>query len=133
MAADGLALPFAADSFDALLHAFLMRNIADIPQGFAEQWRVLKPGGRVVCLEIVGPEAAWVRRAYHLFFERLVPWLGERVSGDADAYRYLPASVLRFPPPSTLSELMRKAGFVHVHFERVMFGSIAIHVGEKPR
>ncbi|MBA3532597.1 MAG: ubiquinone/menaquinone biosynthesis methyltransferase [Ardenticatenales bacterium] len=131
--ADALALPFHNMQFDALLHAFLMRNIADIASGFREQWRVLKPGGRVVCLEIVGPEASLIRSVYHLFFETIVPRVGALISGDAQAYSYLPQSVLRFPAPDTLSQMMREAGFAQVRYERVMLGTIAIHVGEKPR
>lgn len=130
-AADALALPFESNRFDALLHAFLMRNIEEIDAGFREQWRVLKPGGRVVCLEIVGPEGPLVRAGYHLFFETLVPRLGRLLSGDMEAYDYLPQSVLRFPPPEALSERMRAAGFERVWYERVMLGSIAIHVGQK--
>ncbi|HEX8683359.1 MAG TPA: ubiquinone/menaquinone biosynthesis methyltransferase, partial [Ardenticatenaceae bacterium] len=129
--ADALSLPFEDNEFDAVLHAFLMRNIADIAAGFREQWRVLKPGGRVVCLEIVGPQSPAIRAGYRLFFETLVPRLGALVSGDPDAYTYLPQSVLRFPPPAELSRLMREAGFREVRYERVMLGSIAIHSGEK--
>lgn len=129
--ADALALPFPDQSFDAVLHAFLMRNIASIEAGFHEQWRVLKPGGRVVCLEIVGPDSPLFRTVYGLFFETLVPQVGRLLSGDAEAYSYLPQSVLRFPPPDSLSDLMRAAGFRQVRYERVMLGSIAIHVGEK--
>ncbi|MCB0076656.1 MAG: ubiquinone/menaquinone biosynthesis methyltransferase [Anaerolineales bacterium] len=131
MAADGLALPFADQSFDAVLHAFLMRNIADIRAGFREQWRVLKPGGTVVCLEIVGPAAGWTRTLYHLFFERIVPQLGKVVSGDRMAYSYLPQSVLRFPDPERLSRLMADEGFIDVRYERLMLGSIAIHSARK--
>jgi demethylmenaquinone methyltransferase / 2-methoxy-6-polyprenyl-1,4-benzoquinol methylase len=129
--ADALALPFGDEQFDAVLHAFLMRNIADIPAGFREQWRALKPGGRVVCLEIVGPQSPLVRAAYRGFFETLVPQLGKLISGDADAYTYLPQSVLRFPSPEELARIMREVGFRNVRYERVMLGSIAIHTGEK--
>ena len=129
--ADALALPFPADTFDALLHAFLMRNIADIAGGFREQWRVLRPGGRVVCLEIVGPPPGIGWLAYRLFFETLVPRVGALLSAG-DAYQYLPQSVLRFPDPATLSQQMRQAGFVGVRYERVMLGAIAIHSAEKP-
>ncbi len=132
VAADALALPHADARFDVVLHAFLMRNIEDIPAGFREQWRVLKPGGRVVCLEIVGPSSAPIRAAYRLFFEQFVPRLGARLSGQTDAYHYLPQSVLRFPPPETLSQIMRDAGFQRIRHERAMFGSIAIHVAQKP-
>jgi demethylmenaquinone methyltransferase / 2-methoxy-6-polyprenyl-1,4-benzoquinol methylase len=130
--ADALALPFRDKQFDAVLHAFLMRNIEDIPAGFSEQWRVLKRGGTLVCLEIVGPSSPAIRALYHLFFEGVVPRLGALVSGDPDAYTYLPTSVLRFPPPGELSRLMEAAGFVQVRYERVMLGAIAIHVASKP-
>ncbi len=130
--ADALALPFAAETFDAVLHAFLMRNIESIPAGFAEQWRVLKPGGRMVGLEIIGPQAPLVRQAYRLFFEELVPQVGAWIAGDSEAYRYLPQSVRRFPPPDTVSLLLREAGFREVRYEYAMLGSIAIHVACKP-
>lgn len=129
-AADALAMPFPNEQFDAVLHAFLMRNIADIPGGFREQWRMLKPGGRVVCLEIVGPPAGVGRMVYSLFFETVVPKLGALLSAS-DAYQYLPQSVLRFPAPSELSQMMREAGFVAVRYERVMLGSVAIHTAQK--
>lgn len=129
--ADALAIPFGDEYFDAVLHAFLMRNISDIRRGFEEQYRVLKPGGRVVCLEIVGPASSWIRTVYHLFFETIVPQLGKLVSGDAEAYTYLPQSVLRFPPPNTLSQIMSSVGFREVRYERVMLGAVAIHVGIK--
>ena len=131
--ADALTLPFQEDQFDSVLHAFLMRNISDISAGFEEQWRVLKPGGRLVCLEIVGPSSPLIRKGYQLFFERLVPKLGQLISGDAEAYTYLPQSVLHFPAPKLLSQLMRESGFVNVYYEPVMLGSIAIHIGEKPK
>ena len=132
VAADGLALPFPDGRFDAVLHAFLMRNIADIERGFREQWRVLAPGGRIVCLEIVGPPGGWMRRVYHLFFERLVPHVGALLSPDSLAYTYLPQSVARFPDPGALSRLMAQVGFVDVAHERVMLGSVAIHHARKP-
>ncbi len=130
--ADALTLPFEKDKFDSVLHAFLMRNISDIPTGFKEQWRVLKPGGRLICLEIVGPSSPLIRKGYQLFFEQLVPKLGKLISGDAEAYTYLPQSVLRFPAPKLLSQLMRESGFVNVYYEPVMLGSIAIHIAVKP-
>lgn len=130
--ADALTLPFNDQTFDAVLHAFLMRNIADIERGFTEQYRVLKPGGRVVCLEITGPASPLIKAAYRLFFETLVPQVGKLISGDAEAYSYLPQSVLRFPDATTLSQIMQRAGFSRVRYESVMLGSIAIHVGERP-
>lgn len=131
-AADALTLPFRDDSFDAVLHAFLMRNITDIERGFAEQFRVLKSGRRLVCLEITSPESSIFRRLFQFGFGAVAPRLGQLVTGHRDAYTYLPQSVLRFPSPDRLAETMERVGFRQVSYRRVMLGTVAIHVAVKP-
>ena len=130
-AADALRLPFPDDTFDAVLSAFLMRNVTDLHKGFAEQRRVVRPGGRVVCLEITMPEQPAFRRLFAWYFGRLVPWLGGLVAGAPDAYTYLPESVRRFPSPPTLLRLMLAVGFRHVEYRQFALGTIAVHVGTK--
>lgn len=131
-AADALVLPFPDNSFDAVLHAFLMRNVTDIERGFAEQYRVLKAGRKVICLEATMPGFPPFRRLFQFGFGWLIPRLGGFVTGQREAYTYLPESILRFPSPEQLAELLRRTGFCDVRYRRVMLGTVAIHIGLKP-
>ncbi len=131
-AADTLALPFADNTFDAVTSGFLMRNVIDVPRAFAEQWRVTRSGGRVVVLESSPPKDNWLRPFIRFHLNVIIPALGRLVAGDADAYRYLPDSTQAFQEPESLAALMRQAGFVDVHYQLFMFGTIAIHSGQKP-
>nr|WP_290668752.1 bifunctional demethylmenaquinone methyltransferase/2-methoxy-6-polyprenyl-1,4-benzoquinol methylase UbiE [Ardenticatena sp.] len=132
VAADALQMPFPDNTFDTVLSAFLMRNVEDVHRGFAEQYRVLKPGGRVVCLEITMPQTPGFRQAFEWYFGRLVPIIGGLIAGAPDAYTYLPESVRRFPQPDMLAKMLRAIGFQQVDYRRLMLGTIAIHVGQKP-
>ena len=127
---DALALPFADNTFDAACSGFMMRNVVDIAQAFAEQRRVVRPGGRVVCLEITHPRFGPWRRLFQLYFFHVVPLLGALVSGARDAYTYLPHSTLTFPDADSLADIMRRVGLRHVHYKRLMLDTVAIHVGE---
>lgn len=131
-AADTLALPFADNTFDAVTSGFLMRNVIDVPRAFAEQWRVTRSGGRVVVLESSPPKDNWLRPFIRFHLNVIIPALGRLVAGDGDAYRYLPDSTQAFQEPESLAALMRQAGFVDVHYQLFMFGTIAIHSGQKP-
>lgn len=131
LGADALRLPFPDDTFDAVLSAFLMRNVTGVGQGFAEQHRVLRSGGRLVCLETTMPSVPGFRQAFAWYFGTLVPFVGGLISGSREAYTYLPESVRRFPGPSALADTMRSVGFDDVTYERLMFGTVAIHVGTK--
>jgi demethylmenaquinone methyltransferase/2-methoxy-6-polyprenyl-1,4-benzoquinol methylase len=131
-AADALRLPFDDATFDAVVSAFVVRNLADIRTGLTEQARILRPGGQLVILETTpgpsGPLGALVR----LYFHRVVPLLGRLVAGDAAAYTYLPESSAAFLEPETLAAQLRDAGLVDQSIRRLAFGCVAITSGRKP-
>ena len=127
---DTLSLPFADATFDAVCSGFLMRNVTDIARAFAEQRRVVKPGGRVVCLEITRPQAPLWRDLFSLYFFRLVPLIGSLLSGQPQAYTYLPHSTLAFPLPQALKGIMESVGLRRVRYQTLMLGTVALHVGE---
>ena len=110
---------------------FALRNVADIPAAFAEMARVTKPGGRIACLEIAKPRTPLFRRLFALYFYRLVPLVGGWISGQPDAYSYLPHSLSVFLTPDEIVEVMSQAGWHDVGYKRLMFGTVAVHVGAK--
>jgi demethylmenaquinone methyltransferase/2-methoxy-6-polyprenyl-1,4-benzoquinol methylase len=128
---DTQSLPFADNGFDAVVSGFLIRNVVDRVAVLAEHARVTKPGGRVVCLEITPPENSPLGPLFQFYFFNIVPLLGALISGDAEAYRYLPQSTVAFPAPEELLRLMEQAGLRNVVYQELMFGSVAIHVGTK--
>jgi demethylmenaquinone methyltransferase/2-methoxy-6-polyprenyl-1,4-benzoquinol methylase len=128
---DALALPFPGGEFAAATIGFGMRNLADPLRGFAELARVVRPGGRVVCLELTDPPA-WAAPFARLWTDRAVPLLGRLVARETDAYRYLPASVRRFPPADELAAVMARAGLRRVRYRRLSGGAVAVHVGTVP-
>jgi demethylmenaquinone methyltransferase/2-methoxy-6-polyprenyl-1,4-benzoquinol methylase len=132
VAADTLRLPFPDKTFDAVTSGFLMRNVIDVPGAFREQWRVTKPGGRVVVLESSPPKDNLLKPFIKIHLNAIIPTLGRVVTGNGDAYRYLPDSTQAFQGPEELAETMRAAGFIDVSYRLFMFGTIAIHVGTKP-
>jgi demethylmenaquinone methyltransferase / 2-methoxy-6-polyprenyl-1,4-benzoquinol methylase len=127
--ANALALPFEAGAFDAATIAFGLRNLADFQRGFAEMARVVRPGGRVVCLELSLPRSRTVAMAYHATFRRSAPLMAALVGGSPEAYRYLPASLDGFPDADDLARTMGSAGLVDVRFRRLAMGAVALHVG----
>ena len=131
VAADALSLPFPNDTFDCVVSAFTVRNLADVGEGFREQARVAKPGGRVVCLELTTPADPLFARLFRVYFRGLVPRIGGLVAGDKRAYTYLPESVAEFPGPRPLAAAMRAAGLERVRFRRLGLGTVALHVGDK--
>ena len=124
--ADALELPYDDARFDAVTVGFGVRNLADLDRGLAEMARVLKPGGRLVILEITRPTREPLASFYSLWFDRLVPILGA-VAGDESAYSYLPESVKSFPAPERLAEMIDAAGFEQIRWLLLAGGIIAIH------
>jgi demethylmenaquinone methyltransferase/2-methoxy-6-polyprenyl-1,4-benzoquinol methylase len=127
--ANALELPYADDTFAAATVGFGARNFADLDQGLREMTRVVRPGGRVVVLEITTPTRPPLSTFYRVWFDRIVPALG-RFAGDSDAYTYLPSSVRRFPGPEQLAATMERSGLRRIRYILTAGGIIAIHVGE---
>ena len=125
-------LGFRDNTFDAVTTGFCIRNVGNLMQAFLEIRRVLKPGGRFVCLEFSRPAHTWLLKLYDWYSFRLLPWIGTRVARDkTGVYQYLPASIRTFPDQERLSDLLREAGFQQVDYENLTGGIVAIHVATK--
>jgi demethylmenaquinone methyltransferase/2-methoxy-6-polyprenyl-1,4-benzoquinol methylase len=131
-AANALSLPYGDDEFDAATVGFGARNFADLGAGLGEMARVVRPGGRVVVLEITNPQRPPLSTFFELWFDRAVPALG-RLAGDAQAYSYLPSSVRRFPGPQELAGVMAGCGLAEIRYIVTAGGIIALHVGSVER
>ncbi len=132
--ADALNLPFKSATFDAVVEGYLVRNVPDIHRALQEQWRVLKPGGRVVILDSSPPPHNILRPFILLYLKYGIPLLGRLISGSkgADAYKYLPESTQAFKTPAELASMMQAVGFKEVNYKTFMFGTMAVHWGTKP-
>ncbi len=128
--ADALELPYGDESFDAVTIGFGARNLADLERGLSEMARVLRPGGRLVILEITRPQREPLASFYSLWFDRLIPVIGT-FAGDSEAYSYLPDSVRSFPDPQRLAEMIDAAGFAEIRWLLLAGGIIAIHSATK--
>ncbi|MCS7325183.1 MAG: ubiquinone/menaquinone biosynthesis methyltransferase [Anaerolineae bacterium] len=126
---DALALPFPDGVFDGCTNAFLLRNVVNLELALREMRRVVKPGGRVVCMEITHPQTPIFRELFWVYFGRIVPLIGGAVAGDLQAYAYLPHSLSRFPAAEPLRRIMLAVGFREVHYRLLGLGAMAIHVG----
>ncbi len=129
--ADALRLPYGDERFDAVTVGFGVRNLSDLDEGLREMRRVLRPGGRLVVLEITRPSRPPLSTFYWLWFDRAVPLLGA-LAGDPDAYSYLPESVRSFPSPPGLAEKMDAAGLERIRWTVLAGGIIAIHSAAAP-
>lgn len=128
---DGENLRFPDNTFDRVTIAFGIRNFEDRPKGLREMLRVLKPGGRLVILELSRPENKIIRWFYDLYFLHILPKIGGKVSGDKAAYAYLPASVAAFPGKKEFTATMREAGFRTVTHKAFTLGICRMYTGEK--
>jgi demethylmenaquinone methyltransferase/2-methoxy-6-polyprenyl-1,4-benzoquinol methylase len=126
---NALALEFADNAFDAATVGFGARNFADLDRGLAEMVRVVKPGGRVVVLEITTPQRQPLAGFFALWFDRVVPVVGRLLGDPGGAYSYLPSSVRRFPGPEALAVRLAAAGLTDVRYILTAGGIIALHVG----
>lgn len=131
-AADALKLPFKDSTFDAVISGFLMRNVIDVNLALKEQYRVLKPDGRFVILDTTRPKKNILSPFIRIHMHVIIPLLGKLISGTGDAYEYLPDSTEGFLTAEELAARMAAVGFKNINFKRLMFGTIAIHSGEKP-
>ncbi len=128
---DALRLPLGDETLDLITVAFGFRNLANYEAGLEEMLRILRPGGLVAILEFSKPSNAAFAAVYGWYSRRILPWIGGALSGARDAYRYLPASVEKFPSAPDLAGSMRRAGFKTVSWERLTGGIVALHLGER--
>jgi demethylmenaquinone methyltransferase / 2-methoxy-6-polyprenyl-1,4-benzoquinol methylase len=129
--ADALHLPFRDFSFDAVISGFLMRNVIDLQKAFQEQYRVLKNGGRIVILDTTRPGKSILSPLIWLHMHLVIPALGGLLTSTKEAYRYLPETTEGFVTAEELASRMAVVGFKKVKYQRLMFGTIAIHWAEK--
>jgi len=127
--ANAEALPFADRSFDAVTVAFGIRNVPRIEAALAEAYRVVKIGGKFLCLEFSAVDVPGLDRLYDFYSFNVIPALGRAVAGDAESYRYLVESIRRFPNPQSFAAMMRAAGFARVTFQQMTGGIVALHCG----
>jgi demethylmenaquinone methyltransferase/2-methoxy-6-polyprenyl-1,4-benzoquinol methylase len=126
------SLPFPDSSFDGATIGFALRNVPDIERTLRETTRVMKTGGKVACLEFSRPRHPVVHSLHRFYLLRLLPTIGWLISGDKEAYLYLPRSIMEFPSAEEVKAIMEKAGLVRVHFRFLTWGVVAVHVGTKP-
>jgi demethylmenaquinone methyltransferase/2-methoxy-6-polyprenyl-1,4-benzoquinol methylase len=130
-AADALCLPFPDEAFDAVVSGFLLRNVINIKDCLREQHRVLKAGGFAVALDTTQPPKNFLRPLIDFHLHVIIPNLGRLITGEAEAYTYLPETTEKFLQAEKLAEIMEQVGFTQVGFQRLMFSTVAIHWGLK--
>lgn len=126
-----LSSPFHDAFFDGVMTAFVLRNVSDLDLFFAQAFRVLKPGGRFVSLDMFPPQKSLFSRLYSLYFYRFVPWIGGLLTKDRSAYKYLSDSVRHFHSPERVAKFIEGAGFQRVSIQKFLAGAVCMHVAEK--
>ena len=131
--AHALAAPVRSGTFDAVMSAFVLRNVGDLDSFYRESYRVLRPGGRMVSLDMFPPPQGLFSALYWVYFGKLMPSIGSVVSRDRTAYRYLSDSVRSFVSPERVAAIIASAGFVETRTVRYLQGAICLQVAAKPR
>jgi demethylmenaquinone methyltransferase/2-methoxy-6-polyprenyl-1,4-benzoquinol methylase len=131
VASDALELPFPDSAFDGAMVGWGIRNLVDLDAGLAEAARVLKPGSRLVILEMAVPQQPLLRAAFQFYFGRIIPRIGRLISKHTTAYSWLPESTRVFPAPSELARRMQAQGFERVDYQLLMGGVCAMYIGTK--
>jgi demethylmenaquinone methyltransferase/2-methoxy-6-polyprenyl-1,4-benzoquinol methylase len=130
--ASAMSAPLQSLVFDGAMSAFVLRNISDLSSFFTEAFRMLKPGGKFVSLDMFPPSAGWFATFYAIYFYSIMPWIGGLISRDRNAYQYLSDSVRNFHSPEAVAEMIKRAGFVHVSVRKFLNGAVCMHLAEKP-
>ena len=129
--ADSENIPFADDSFDAATVAFGVRNFEDTWKGLSEMYRVIRPGGKIVVLEFSKPASFPFKNIYQFYFRNVLPFFGRMISGDKEAYTYLPESVNAFPERDDFIKILKAAGFSKCTYQSLTFGIASVYTGNK--
>jgi len=130
--ADALQTPYAENTFDAVVSGFLLRNVVDLSATLKEQWRILKPGGIFVSLDTTKPKKSILSPLINFHTHQVIPFLGKILTGDRDAYVYLPTTTDNFLTAEELVIYLANAGFQKILYQRAMFNTVAIHYAQKP-
>ncbi len=128
----GLRSPFRDAVFDGVMSAFVLRNVSDLALFFDQAFRVLRPGGKFVSLDMFPPSKGLFAGIYGLYFYHMVPWIGALLAHDRAAYQYLSESVRTFHSPMMVAEILQQAGFAHITWRRFLCGAVCMHVAERP-
>lgn len=130
--ADALNLPFENNAFDVIISGFLMRNVSSVAKALGEQYRVLKPGSRIIILDTTRPRPNILSPLIRIYLSYVIPFLGNLITSEKEAYTYLPESTRNFLKAEDLASALKDVGFAKVSFRIRMFGTIAIHTAVKP-
>ena len=129
---DAMNLPYDDNTFDAVVSGFAMRNVPDVKTVLGEMQRVVKPGGKVVTLELAKPTVIGFKQLYYLYFEKILPFIGS-LSKDNSSYAWLPESLRRYPHQKDILDIWKSLGYEDAHYTQLTGGIVAVHVGTVPR
>lgn len=132
LACDATELPFENQQFEVVVSGFLLRNVNDLQLALKEQFRVLKPGGRIAALDTTHPPEGLISPITNFYLNHVIPSLGSLISGDKEAYQYLPQSTSQFLRAEELSNRFAQVGFTNIKYVKKMMGTVAIHWAQKP-